>query len=469
MAGEQAKVPGVTGAGGPPFRRAVLAFLSSLAARAAGGFLFWLLARRAGPEPAGVFALGIACTSIAGALAWGVDDFSLRTLAGNPEGARRYLPRLLGLRVALGLFSLCVLSIAVRWAGYPAEITTFLTLFAFALVPDAVTTVAQALFQARHHPEALVVVGAAGSLLKLGGGALVLFGLPGISWAETGLYGVALLWVAGSVAGAMLCLAAAWRAGRALPPQPGAPAGVEWRRILSITAPIALVALITLLEWQADTVLLSLLKGMRVVGWYSAAASVFAVLWVIPQAYRVAVSAETVQAPAMPPGQLQRLYTGSMRVMLLLALPAAVSLWLLAPDIVALLYGAGFEPSVPALRWLGLALVPLFLGVSGGRLLVVKGRQAWLVWFVTAGLAVNVIANLWLIPGWGAEGTAIARLLAATVFYVLQRWSVRRYVPLFSFWRTAWRPALAAGGMALAVAALRAHTFWGALAGGGLL
>lgn len=441
----------------------LLGFISSLAVRAAGALLFLLLARAVGPEPAGVFSLGTTYLAIFGAVLWGLDELTVREVARDPGATGRYFTGMAGARLALSALTAGAMIVMVRSTGYAESTVAFLGLFALSLVADGISAVMQALFNAHQRLGIPMVIGLAVMCAKLGGGAWALFGAPGAAWGGTGLDGVARVWVAGSGIGAVLYLLAGFTLLGVRPVRPAQVGGDWWRHVWRLAVPFTVIAVVTILEWQVDVLLLSWLKTEREVGWYSAAFTIFATLWMIPQAYRAALYPEMARLQAVAPGQLERLYTRSMRLMLSLALPIAAGLWLLAPGIVRFLYKDGFEPAVPALQVLGVALVPLFLNVSGVRLLVVKERQGMLAWFVALSLAANVVANLILIPLQGVLGAAYARLASTLAFYALHYLALRRYVPLFSFRQMAWRPVLATAGMALGVLAVRAYTFWGAL------
>lgn len=442
----------------------ILGFIASLSVRAAGALLFLLLARTVGAGPAGVFSLGTTYLAVFGAVLWGLDEITVREVARDPAATGRYFSGMVGVRLVLGALTMGAMVWMARSAGYAESTASFLAVFALSLVADGVSAALQALFHAHQRLGVPMVIGLVVMGVKLGGGAWALFGPPGAPWAGTGLDGVARLWVAGSAMGAALYLLAAFALLRVRAAPPWRIEWDWWGRVLRLSVPFTVIAVVTILDWQSDVLLLSFLKSEREVGWYSAAFTIFATLWMIPQAYRVAVYPEMARLQATAPGRLGGLYTRSMRLMLLLVLPVATGLWLLAPGIVRLLYKDGFDPSVPALQLLGLALVPLFLNVSGVRLLVVKERTGLLAWYVALGLAVNIAANLVLIPTQGTLGAAIARVLSTVVFFVLHYQALRRYVPLFDFWRTAWRPALATAGMALGVLVVREYSFWGALA-----
>jgi O-antigen/teichoic acid export membrane protein len=438
-------------------RNAVLSLGASLAARAASALLFLLLAREAGPAPAGTFSLGTTYLAIFGALLWGLDELAVREVARAPELTGRFFSHLLALRVALSALLLGLLLLVVAAAGYAPATTAFLQLVALSLPADGISAVLQALFVAHRRLGVPFAAGLALFALRLGGGAWALA-------AGLGLQAIATVWVAGAWLAAGLYLGAALallRPGRVgLLPLDRA----WWLGLLGPALPFVLISALTIVEWQLDVLLLSLLRGEREVGWYSAAMTIFVALWLIPQAYRTALFPEMARRAG--PHELELLYTRALQILLALALPIAAGLTLLAPEIVALLYRGDFEPSVPALQVLAWVLVPLFLNVPGVRLLLVRERQGWLAGLVALSLAANVAANLVLIPAWGVLGAAVARALSTGLFYGLHLLALRRYVGDLGLLRAAWRPALATAAMTALVWLLRGQPLALTLAAG---
>jgi O-antigen/teichoic acid export membrane protein len=424
-------------------RNTSLSFAASLTARAASALLFLLLARAAGPEPSGIFSLGTTYLAIFAALLWGLDELTVREVARDLQSTGRYFTHLLAVRVLLTVLSVGALVVIVRVAGYSATTVAFLSVFGWSLVPDGLSAVMQALFTAHRRLEVPFAVGLLMLAVKLGGGIWALS-------TGAGLGGIAVTWVAGSAAGALLYLLAVPLLLRPRLVSLAPFDRVWWAQVLTMVAPFMAISVTTILEWQLDTLLLSVFKGEREIGWYSAALTIFVTLWLIPQAYRAAIFPEMARLQADAPS-LERLYARSMELLLALALPIAAGLSLTADRLVPFLYKGDFGPSVPVLQVLSWVLVPLFLNVPGVRVLLVKERQDVLARYVTASLVVNAAANLLLIPNWGIMGATAARALSTGTFYVLHLIALRPYVPGFSLARAAARPALATAGMALAV------------------
>src|SRR5690606_29648971 len=111
-----------------------------------------------------------------------------------------------------------------------------------------------------------------------------------------------------------------------------------------------------------------------------------------------------------------RLYDNCMMVALMLALPIAGGLYILAPDVIHLIYGArSFEQSSSVLRVL-VCQLPLTFAYQVGTLpLLAQKRERSLAKLLGLSVCVNAALNLALIPRFQALGAAIATLVAATV------------------------------------------------------
>jgi O-antigen/teichoic acid export membrane protein len=102
--------------------------------------------------------------------------------------------------------------------------------------------------------------------------------------------------------------------------------------------------------------------------------------------------------------RLQNLYDLLTWISILISLPVS----LMSGLIIRLLYGEVYAAAVPLLRlqiWFGLIV---FLSVASGRWLILEGRHDIYLWRTIAGLLMNIILNLILIPRWGIYGAAIS-------------------------------------------------------------
>ena len=206
--------------------------------------------------------------------------------------------------------------------------------------------------------------------------------------------------------------------------------------------------------------ILSAVRPETDLGLYGAATTIIFSLAIIPQAYRTAVYPLMVRYNADVPASLDRVYDLSFTYLGIAALPLAVGITLLSPQLIDFVYGFDFLDAVLPLAILSWALVFIFLNVPNSRLMLVKDRQSWALRFLLGSLSINVILNMLLDPYLGATGAAIARLLAVTVFFVPNYWYVVRNLHPHNIITSLDRVALAALIMGISVWLTRDLGLW---------
>jgi O-antigen/teichoic acid export membrane protein len=256
---------------------------------------------------------------------------------------------------------------------------------------------------------ALVNVGQAGvtaPLMVLGAWQ---WGLDGVVWA------MSLGMLASCLLGHRAVLAASSTAGVTADASGWHREGaVLWR--FSLPAAMA-GAMVGPVNWACSAILVNQIGGYAEMGVFNAANQWFAGLMFLPGlAGQVVLPMMAEQMGVGEQGRSVRLMRRVMRLNVLLFLPVLL-LCAVSPAIMSL-YGAGFEG-----RWMPLAVAVLTAGVVAvqapvGQLVTASGR----VW---AGLAMNLgwaavflAATLLLARPWGADGLAVARLLAYLVHAV---------------------------------------------------
>jgi O-antigen/teichoic acid export membrane protein len=103
--------------------------------------------------------------------------------------------------------------------------------------------------------------------------------------------------------------------------------------------------------------------------------------------------------------------------MLLLAIIAAGAAFFLGSWIIVTLYGAGYEPSVLILQILALSLIPALQNSVLIIFLYANGDEKFVNLLIGLGAVLNIGLCLFLIPGFGAAGTAWALLITESVLY----------------------------------------------------
>jgi O-antigen/teichoic acid export membrane protein len=199
------------------------------------------------------------------------------------------------------------------------------------------------------------------------------------------------------------------------------------RRLLADGLPLAAVIVIGLLHFRVDAVLLSLLRPAEDVGVYTVAYRFLEQSLVLPGVFMAAVF--PLLAAAVRAGDAADVVRKAFSFLLVVGVPLALALVVLAEPLVALVAGDGFEAAALPLRILAPALVFTFVNAVFASLLIALNRQRALILVSLAGLTLNVLANLYAIPRFGYTGaavtTVVSEALGLCAVFVLARRAFR--------------------------------------------
>lgn len=171
-----------------------------------------------------------------------------------------------------------------------------------------------------------------------------------------------------------------------------------WKHVLVGGFPFFAMSGLLAIYGSVDIPMIEAFAGTQTVGWYALAyrwvsmPAYFAV--VVATAYLPALSAEHPASSARFASMANR----ALYVVLLVAIPGAVGIALIADDFISAVYGPEFRQAVPIMQLLALHIPIVGLDVVLGTVVVAADRQRQ--WLVFSGLAAvfNPMANLVAIP-----------------------------------------------------------------------
>lgn len=208
-----------------------------------------------------------------------------------------------------------------------------------------------------------------------------------------------------------------------------------------IAIPFALAAIFARVYSYADSIILSKLAGNTAVGWYSIPYKITFAFQFIPLALVAALYPRFSEFFISDREKLVYYFERGIKYLLLIVLPIAIGISVLAKDIVLSIYTSEFLPSILPLQILMISLIFSFLSFPIGAFLNAcnrQGTQTAIIFFI---LALNVILNFILIPIYGVAGAAVSALagniLLTVIGYVfVQRISKLSNLRLFKdfFW-----------------------------------
>jgi len=228
------------------------------------------------------------------------------------------------------------------------------------------------------------------------------------------------------------------------------------KKLLRISFPFALLGIIALIYFKIDIVMLSLMKGDQVVGWYSAAYALLSALLFITEAYNLAIFPALSRFAISARELLAFSWEKSVKYLLIVSLPISVGVTILAERFITLFYSVSYAPSILALQILIWTLPWIFVNSINMRVLYAtdKQRQASVVAFIS--MALNIFFNFLLIPTYSYIGASLATILVEVINVSIYFWLVFKLLDLkVRISRILPKPLLASLVMGLAIYYLR--------------
>lgn len=197
------------------------------------------------------------------------------------------------------------------------------------------------------------------------------------------------------------------------------------KSLLVSSLPFALMVIFNNVYYRVDIIMLEKIQGHSAVGIYAAGYKVIDVLMIIG-ANVAGVLYPRMAAQSGTPEALGRTLETTYRYLTALAIPVSVVVTVLAPGLVAVLFGSAFSESVLPLRILAWSLAPTFMYLPLAHALNAAGREWQWVAVLAINTVVNLVLNLVLIPAYGAVGAAASTGVCELVGLILVSLLVRR-------------------------------------------
>lgn len=257
------------------------------------------------------------------------------------------------------------------------------------------------------------------------------------------------------------------------------PPGTILKRLLVIAVPITLCASVTPITSWLDTAqvqnILRDVMNAQPAQWYEAqklldpdvvdpvvaaygAYQKAITIYNLPSSFMVAITASVI--PAISACRARRDYQGagriaesSMRMGMLLALPAGVGLAVLSSPIMYLLYAdSDHAIADPSMMILGIASIFVCVMLVCNSVLQASGFVNLPIFIMITGCAAKLIVNNFMVRQMGAVGAAVGTLVCYVIVAVLELLLIKRVIPAPPRYTQVFaKPMVAAGVMGMAV------------------
>lgn len=410
--------------------------------------IFFVIARVLGAEELGRYAFALSyATLFSVAVHLGLNDLIIRQVAVNKDDGPLYFTVAVAVKLVMGVLVTAATAVTIGVSGKPTAVQELV--LAAALMTSfvaGVETVVVAFFYAYERMSYVLVLG----VLKVTLNAVV-----GIGAALAGFGARGILWGFLAVEALVAAFAFFWvrrRLGiRFTRPPARAFTSLLWRSL-----PFGLNGVFITIYMQLHYSLLSFFVGDAATGVYAAAAKLVTFLCFIPSALTQALYPYLSRLAADANADPGKAAARSIRYLALLSFPAAIYIFLRAGAIIDLAYGAGYGEASRLLAVLALTLPFIFASYPAAVALNAVRKERANTAVAAGGAAVNVAANLIMVPLWGPLGAAVAFLATELSQGVARMALLRVWLGRLRLLNTLARIAPAAAAMALATYVTRA-------------
>ncbi|MBU2025638.1 MAG: flippase [Patescibacteria group bacterium] len=165
------------------------------------------------------------------------------------------------------------------------------------------------------------------------------------------------------------------------------------KKLIKSALPLGISAVVTFLYFRLDTIILSVMKGSVDVGIYGAAYKIVENVSYFPAMFMGLVMPLWARYIFSDRKKFSRVADRTFDAISIIAIGVAGGIYSLAPKVIAIIAGAGFEASVVVLRILSVAIVGLFFAQYFNMMLIAAKKQKQLLKVFLFCAVFNIGAN----------------------------------------------------------------------------
>lgn len=197
------------------------------------------------------------------------------------------------------------------------------------------------------------------------------------------------------------------------------------KQIFIMASPFFIANALGIIYHRIDILMLALMKGEEIVGYYSAGYKLYEALLFIP------VSVGTVFFPRLVQlirdNHIDIMVRSSSTILyyiMIIVIPICIGITIFAKEIVQLFFGNAFILTILSLQILIWGLLVHSFNNILGRILYAIDQEKFFVKISLAGMLVNVVLNLILIPKYSLYGASVATIVSFVVSFCMHYYCI---------------------------------------------
>jgi O-antigen/teichoic acid export membrane protein len=397
-------------------RGIVWSAIQSWGTQAASLLVFFLLARLLSPEAFGLVALASVFLAFMQVfLNQGFTQVLIQREALEPEHIDTAFWTNLTIGIVLTLISLATADVVADWFQQ-AQLAPMLRGFSVLFVITALGNVQQALLERKLAFRAIAVRWLLGTVVG---------GCVGVGMALNG-FGVWSL-VSQQLVQELVGTLVLWKSS---PWRPGFKVSVKhFHHLFSFGISLVGFNLLNFLNTRADDFLIGYFLGPVALGYYSIAYRILGVMTQLLITTGNQVALPTFSRLQENPEKFRNAFYTATELTALISFPIFLGVAALAPELVLLLFGEQWLPSIPVLQVLSFAGIFRSINFFKSSVFVALGKPHWSLWFGLLNAGLNVI-GFTIAVRWGIVAVASAYVIRGYCVFPINQWAIGKLIQI---------------------------------------
>lgn len=381
--------------------------------------LFLVLARLLQPEVFGLVSLaGIFISFMMVFADQGISDALIQRQELEPEHLDTAFWTNLGVSALLTILGMAAAEAVSNFFHQP-QLTPIVCWLSLSFLSNGLSSVQQALLRRQFAFKALAVR----SLLGISIGGIV-----GVSMAYLG-YGVWSL-VGQQLVGRLVTVFTLWWVSDW---RPGLKVSAKhFRELFSFGSKMLGSSILSFFSIRSDDFLIGYFLGPVALGYYTIAYRLLVAINELLSATTRHVALPIFSRLQKETEQLQQALFQATQIYSLIAFPLALGLVALAPEVVQVMFGPQWIPSIPVMQLLALSTMTSPIGTISGVILIAMGKPSWTLKIILLNTMANVIGFVIAVQ-WGIVAVAATFLIREYLFSPLFIWTLSKLIRIQLF------------------------------------
>ncbi len=391
-----------------------------------------LIARDLGPELYGKYTFGLTYILLFSVLAnFGIETLFVREAARDKENISSMIMDIMHLKCILSLLTVGVIILSAKLLNYPESTIRVIFILSIGLFFQILYMALMSVYKSL---EKMSVVAVFSVIFRVITAIMIIaaiylgVGLMGIIWAFT--IGNAVVFF-----GAYVIFYRDFQILHfKLNPK-------RWTALVAGGFPFYISALLSMVYYKINVLMLSKMQGELEIGYYMAAATLVETLYFMPDAVNTAIFPAFSRIYGYSMEALNKTYAKMMKYLVLITAAVCGGCLLVGDKILLMIYGGAFLDSVPALNVLIFFWALMFFSNMMSYLLFSIKREQAQVIVMGIACVTNIALNVIFIKVYGFIGSAYAAVITEAVVVMIMAgllWKSKlQYVPDWSMLRLA--------------------------------